>query len=68
MTLLKCLQTNLRRIRKEQGLTQAQLAESASVEYKAYQALEAGTANPTLKTLERLAKALKVHGEELFRR
>lgn len=38
------------------------------MEYKAFQALEAGVANPTLRTLEKLAKALKIDASELLKR
>ena len=68
MTLLKCLQANLRRIRLSQKLTQAALAEKAAMEYKAFQALEAGIANPTLKTLDKLARALKIDASDLLKR
>jgi transcriptional regulator with XRE-family HTH domain len=50
-------------------LTQAELAEKTGIDYKDFQKLESGKGiNPTLKTLERLAKALKTDGSDLLKR
>ncbi|MBS0632039.1 MAG: helix-turn-helix transcriptional regulator [Verrucomicrobia bacterium] len=68
MSAIAILSKNLRRLRKEQGLTQEQLAERANVTYRHYQQIEA-EARPGLQiaTAERLAKALRVEIAELFR-
>lgn len=69
MTALKCLQANLKRLRKEQGYTQQALAEHAGMDYKYYQRIEAGNwPGLQLRTVDRLAKTLRVEVAELFRR
>lgn len=62
---------NLKRIRRERGLTQAELARKVGITqvYVAY--LEGGrkskaSRTPSLRTLEKLAKALKVKVGELL--
>lgn len=66
---LAILSHNLRRLRKEQGLTQEQLAERAGVTYRHYQQIEAED-RPGLQvaTVERLARALHVEIAALFDR
>lgn len=44
--------------RKESGLTQQQLAERAGISQADISKLENGNANPSLKTLQRLASAM----------
>ena len=69
MTLSQCLQANLRRLRHTQKLTQAEVAEKAAIDYKDFQKLETSHGiNPKLKTIEKLAKALKVDAAELLKR
>jgi transcriptional regulator with XRE-family HTH domain len=69
VTLTQCLQANIRSLRKGQKLTQTQLAEKMGIDYKDFQKLESGKGiNPTLKTLDRLAKALKTDASELLKR
>ena len=47
----------LRRLREKKKLTQGDIAKVLGISYQAYQRLEKpGKSNPTLKTLERLAK------------
>lgn len=69
MTALKCLQSNLRRLRTERGLTQQEMAERAGLDYKYYQRIEAGNwPGLQLRTVDKLAKALRVEVAELFAR
>lgn len=63
---LQTVASRLRELRLTQGLTQWALAERG-VSYKYYQRIEAGRANVTLRTLDRVARALGVSFEELFR-
>ncbi len=50
----------LRKLREKQSLTQGDIAKVLGISYQAYQRLEKpGKSNPTLKTLERLAKVFK---------
>lgn len=69
MTALKCLQLNLRRLRKERGLTQQEMAERAGLDYKYYQRIETGAwPGLQLRTVDKLAKALRIEVAELFAR
>ncbi len=60
------LAANIHRLRKEAGMTQAQLAERADISQQVVSGLEAGERNPTLVTLEALADALGVMPHELL--
>ena len=52
--------TRLRLLRERRGLTQEQLAEKSGVSRTYLARLETGRQDPTLSTLEKLAKALGV--------
>jgi DNA-binding XRE family transcriptional regulator len=56
----------LKRIREEKGLTQAELAEKSGVSAAAVASLEQGLRSPTLDTVRRVAHALGV-SEEAFK-
>ncbi len=57
----------MKRLRIEQGLTQQTLAEMAGLEYKHLQRIESGHwPGLQLKTIELIAKALKVEAWELI--
>jgi len=62
----KALAANVRRIRKERGWTQDDLAAETKVEQAAISLIENGRANPTLLMLESIARALDVAFMELF--
>ena len=49
----------IRRARVVAKLTQEEAADRARIDYKRWQALEKGRANPTLRTLIRVAEALE---------
>ena len=49
---------NVRRIRRKKGLSQSALAKQAGLSPNYIGTLERGVQNPSLKTLERLAKGL----------
>jgi len=51
---------NVKKYRKASDITQEKLAELAKVDPKSIISIENGTRNPTLRTIYRLAKALKV--------
>jgi transcriptional regulator with XRE-family HTH domain len=53
-------------LRKKRGLTQEGLAEAASVDVKYLGNIERGRENPTIGTLEKLAKTLSVKLHQLF--
>lgn len=66
----KLLQTFGKRVatvRREAGLTQQQLAESTNMSVVAIAYIETGKRWGRLGTLDKIAKALKVDIEELFR-
>ena len=58
---------NIRRLRVANGLSQEVLAGDAEIDRTYVSRLERGLENPTVVVLERLAKALSVNIEELFR-
>ncbi len=50
----------VKKLRKEHNLSQEQLAELIKRDPRTVIAIEAGTRNPTLNTMYKIAKALKV--------
>ena len=62
----KALAANVRRLRKERGWTQDDLAAETKVEQAAISLIENGRANPTLLMLESIARALGVAFIDLF--
>ncbi len=58
---------NIRRLRRAQGETQAELADTAGIDVRGLGSIERGEGNPSLATIIRLAEALAVRPEELFR-
>lgn len=57
--VLRELGQRVREARLAAGLTQETAAARANIDYKRYQKLELGAANPTVKTLVRVAEALE---------
>jgi transcriptional regulator with XRE-family HTH domain len=53
--------------RKQAGLTQKQLAERAGMAQGDISKLESGNANPSVRTLQRLASAMGMQVEIIFR-
>ncbi len=67
MARYKRLSEKIRKLRKDKDWTQERLAELANIDPKTVIELEAGKrANPTLQTLNKLARALKTSLEELL--
>jgi transcriptional regulator with XRE-family HTH domain len=64
-TIYEKFGSNIKKYRKAIGLTQEKLAESAKIDPKSIISIENGVRNPTLRTIYRLAKALKVGLKEL---
>jgi transcriptional regulator with XRE-family HTH domain len=62
----KALAANVRRLRKERGWSQTDLAAETRVEQAAISLIENGRANPTLLMLESIAKTLGISFIELF--
>lgn len=57
---------NIKRIRKEKGLTQKDVAFACNMEEPTYRRVENGNTNPTLRTLIKISKALHIEMVELF--
>lgn len=55
----------IRDLRKDQGLSQEQLSFAAKIDRSYISEIENGLRNPSLQTLEKLAKALKVKLSDL---
>ena len=62
----KALARNVRRLRKEKGWTQDELAAKLKVEQMAVSLIENNRSNPTLETLEAVAACLGVRFIDLF--
>jgi transcriptional regulator with XRE-family HTH domain len=60
MTLRQAMAKRLRQFRNERDLSQRSLAEKAGISREYLARLEVGRQDPTLSTLEKLAKALGV--------
>jgi transcriptional regulator with XRE-family HTH domain len=54
-------------LRKQQGYTQQELAESSDYSVEFISLIERGLNGPTLKGIEKLAQALSIHPKELFK-
>jgi transcriptional regulator with XRE-family HTH domain len=63
---LKLIGKRIAELRKEQGLTQIQLADLCEMERSAIARLESGTENITASTFYKLSKALNVTMKEFF--
>src|SRR6185369_17469312 len=59
---------NIRLLRKARGWSQEELGEHAALSYKFVGEIERGSVNPSLDSLQRIAKALTVEITELFLR
>jgi transcriptional regulator with XRE-family HTH domain len=56
---------NLKRIRNEKGVTQEKLQELSGLDRGYISGVERGVRNPSIRNIERLAKALKVSVSDL---
>ena len=63
--LLNRISANLSKIRKEQRYTQREVAELAGLNPNYYAKVERGNGMPSLKTIHKLAKALKVSATDI---
>ncbi len=64
---LKILAYNVKYLRKSKGMTQEELAKLSGVSVRTFQQIESGECNPTLSTIELLAKTLDVNFSNLIR-
>ena len=63
--LAELIGKRVREVRKQKGLRQEDM-ESRGVSYRYFQRIEAGEANITLATVEKVAKALDINPTDLF--
>ncbi|RNL91322.1 XRE family transcriptional regulator [Sinomicrobium pectinilyticum] len=63
---LEAFGRNLRKLRKEKGLSMEKLAHAAGVEYSQVFKIEHAQTNATISTVHAIAKALKIAEKELF--
>lgn len=66
MSLIKKFGKNLKRLREERKMTQAQLAEKSDLSTATVARLEAGVGFFTCKTVEKLSQGLNISEDELF--
>lgn len=66
MDLIQLLGKNVRRYRKEKGMTQDERAVAACMERSYVSDIERGTRNPSVATLGRIAAALKIEAHLLL--
>jgi transcriptional regulator with XRE-family HTH domain len=64
--IAKALARNVRRLRRDKGWTQDELAAKLKIEQTAVSLIENSRANPTLQTLETVAASLGVRFIDLF--
>ena len=65
---LSTIAKNIRLFRKEKGFSQDRLSKEAEVAYNTIVKIESGeNSNPTVDTLERIAKSLGISIEKLFK-
>jgi transcriptional regulator with XRE-family HTH domain len=64
--LLICLGRRVRALRMKRGLSQEELAESSGLHRNYVGAIERGEKNPTITTIKKLTKALKVSLTDFF--
>lgn len=64
-TFMKQISSQIRRIRKEQGLTQTMLAEKSGVNFRYIGFIEQGRISTSVKTIEKITKALNIEMCEL---
>lgn len=62
----KLIGLNIARIRKDRDLTQAQLAELIDTTVETISRFERGVSVPSIKTLDKISKALHIHIRELL--
>jgi len=60
------LSFNLKLLRLERGLTQNDIAKMSKMTVRTYQSIEAGSANPTLSTIQALSNALEITSSRLI--
>ena len=60
------LGNRIKSLRKKSGLSQEDIAEKAKIDLTSVSEIESGLRNPSLKTIHKIALALKIPVRELF--
>lgn len=63
---LKIVGQNLREARKQQHLTQVEVAQAAGISINYYAMVERGETNPSLEAFENILKALKIKSSKIL--
>ena len=66
-TISKKLGVNIRRIRLEKGFNQKEFCKKVDLDAAYLSNIENGNMNPTVSTVDRIAKALGVSSDELLK-
>ena len=66
ISLNETLGLNVAQLRKEQGLSRNELGRLTGLRASSIYRIETGGSSPRLQTIEKLAKALRVHPSELL--
>ena len=66
MDVRQRLAANVKRLRKQTGLSQENFANEHGIDRTYVSGIERGARNPTITVVERLAEALRVDVQELF--
>lgn len=64
--LVKSVGKRIKELRVKHGMTQADLAYKSNMEESAFQRIETGRTNPSIKTLLKISNALNVEIKQLF--
>lgn len=64
---LKLITANIQRLREQKGFSQKEVATAMSIPQSQYSRIENGKGEPTITSLEKLAKALDVSITEFFK-
>jgi DNA-binding XRE family transcriptional regulator len=62
----KHLATSLRKLRKQQALTQVEFSGTVGIDYRHYQEMEAGRVDPKISTINKISRTFKVSVAELL--
>lgn len=65
-TLTQKIGAKIKKVRKQNGITQEKLAELANIDYSYLNLIESGKRNPPIKRLNKIANVLKVSLKELM--
>ena len=62
----KQIARNLKKARRQQGLTQVELAKKAGIHSNHYAKIERGEVKPSIELVEKIIKALKAKSSDIF--